>query len=60
MVKPDESLSIIINSQKEGAKHEVMGKLGSLNSQNLLLDLNHTQTDFAEIHGQIITVCMKQ
>jgi len=56
MIKLDESLSSIIKSQKEAAKHEVMGKLGSLNSQNLLVNLNQTQADFVEVNGQMANV----
>ncbi len=56
MNKLDQSLLTIIESQKEGAKHEVMGKLGSLNSQNLLLNLKQTQSDFSEINKQMAGV----
>jgi len=56
MTKLDESLGIIIGSQKEGCKHEVMGKLGSLNAQNLLVNLKQAQCDLADVNDQMGTV----
>lgn len=47
------SLNIIAGSQRLNAKNEVMGKLGSLNAQNLLLNLKQSQGDLTSVNEQM-------
>lgn len=56
MTKLDESLAVIVDSQKQGCKHEMMSKLGDLNAKNLLVNLKQTQGDLAEVNGQMANV----
>ncbi len=53
MEQLNEALGTIIDSQKEGDRHEVMSKLGHLNTENLLHNLKLTQGDLAEINAHM-------
>jgi methyl-accepting chemotaxis protein len=56
MDKLNVSLNLIIESQRQSAKHEIMGKLGSLNAQNLLINVKQSQSDLSGINEQMFNV----
>lgn len=47
------SLGLIIDSQKEGGKNQLLSHLGHLNTENLLVNLKHAQTDLVDVNGQM-------
>jgi methyl-accepting chemotaxis protein len=53
MDKLNASLNIIIDSQRMSAKNEIMGKLGGLNAQNLLINLKQSQSDLIGVNEQM-------
>jgi methyl-accepting chemotaxis protein len=47
------SLDIIVESQRDGAKNQVLSRLGTLNTENLLVNLKGTQADLANVNQQM-------
>ncbi len=56
MEKIDDSLATIIETHKASGKNEVLGRLGSLNTRNLLSDLQVAYTDLDTVNGRMTEV----
>ncbi len=52
----DGSLGLIVESKKLGGKNQLLSRLGQLNTENLLVNLKHAQTDLADVNGQMENV----
>ena len=54
--KLEQSLQLIINSQKEGTRASLMGQLGQLNASNLLGNLKQNQNDLINVNSKLTDV----
>ena len=53
MEKLNASFDVIANSQQDAGRYELLGKLGHINTENLLSNLKQTQADLADVNGQM-------
>lgn len=56
MEQLNNSLELIVESQRDGGRHEILSKLGHLNTENLLHNLKQAQGDLSDVNDQMAGV----